>query len=193
MWLRVVRPPADISTSASASASASASTSISASLMADLLLVCGRLWSEPAERLTAESRLFGFSRRAVTSEPGGGREGDAYSGYSGGLHVHGSSSGLRDLDSASLTLASDFVPARACPEGPVDGALLGVAGLLVEPWLGFRVGGVYGALLGGVRASAGLVSKPMYGALAASSRTLEWLSYATLPRMRGDDKHRLKR
>jgi hypothetical protein len=45
-------------------------------------------------------------------------------------------------------------------------------GLILEPIMGYRTGGLKGLLAGGVKGSIGFIAKPLYGLLQYTSKTL---------------------
>lgn len=79
------------------------------------------------------------------------------------------------------------------PKGGIDGVRQGIHDLFVDPIIGFQKGGISGLFLGFAKGCFRLIAKPLYGMLGNASSTMETISFLLLPRIKGDEKLRLKR
>jgi hypothetical protein len=82
---------------------------------------------------------------------------------------------------------------RNRPKGFVDGFRLGITDLINDPLNGFKNFGIRGFSVGLIKGFLKLISKPLYGILDTAFHTTERISFRLLPRVKGEQKHLLKR
>jgi hypothetical protein len=82
---------------------------------------------------------------------------------------------------------------RRPPKGGIDGIRQGIRDLFVDPIIGFQKGGISGLFLGIVKGCLCLLGKPLYGILGNAASTMDTISFLLLPRIKGEEKLRLKR
>ena len=79
------------------------------------------------------------------------------------------------------------------PKGGIDGLKQGCNDLIQLPLIGFRNDGLRGLITGTFKGSLRLIAKPMYGLLGTAYQATDRISFRLLPRVKKDQKHRLKR
>ena len=79
------------------------------------------------------------------------------------------------------------------PKGSIDGMKQGFNDLMQFPLIGFRNDGLRGVITGTFKGSLRLLAKPLYGLLGTAYQATDRISFRLLPRVKKDQKHRLKR
>lgn len=79
------------------------------------------------------------------------------------------------------------------PASLMEAMKMAVAGVVMDPFTGFRADGPRGLLLGSLKGSFGLLARPLYGLLGAGSFTMDSISYYVLPCFLANQKLRLMR
>jgi len=79
------------------------------------------------------------------------------------------------------------------PKGGIDGLKQGFNDLIQLPIIGFHNDGLRGVITGSFKGSLRLIAKPLYGLLGTAYQATDRISFRLLPRVKKDQKHRLKR
>lgn len=79
------------------------------------------------------------------------------------------------------------------PKGGIDGLKQGCNDLIQLPLIGFRNDGLRGFITGTFKGTLRLIAKPLYGLLGIAYQATDRISFRLLPRVKKDQKHRLKR
>lgn len=79
------------------------------------------------------------------------------------------------------------------PKGGIDGLKQGFNDLVQLPILGFHNDGLRGLITGTLKGFLRLFAKPIYGLLGTAYQATDRISFRLLPRVKKDQKHRLKR
>lgn len=101
----------------------------------------------------------------------------------------GTSTSLIDLRARNRTNNA----ASLLPSSLFKGLIFGAKQLFMDPYVGFKIDGIQGALVGTVKGVLGAFARPTYGALGYFSASMNSLSFELLPRYHAAQKLRIQR